>query len=316
MQHRIGSACLAGAFIFAGTSVVAAKVVGQALGPFTTTAISLLLALPLLLMAGRKKLAAHIRGMGRRQWLLAAAQAAFGIFLFRVFLLNGLARTSAAEAGILTGATPAATALMAALILRERVSIPRVAGIACTVAGILVLQGLLLPGALPDASHLMGNLLVLLAALSESVFNILSRVGALRHAANKGSSQDPIVQTALVAAIALLLCLVPSLAENPAPALTVLHPSDWAALAWYGLVSTALAYICWYGGINRCEATVAAAFSGLMPLAALALSVLLLGEKPSIQQWAGGVLVLAGMALSGMKEAVIRKEKPIAENNP
>lgn len=311
MKPWKGAACLAGAFILGGTSVIAAKIIGQGPGPFTIAAVSLLFALPALLIACRKTLAASIRGMGRGQWLLAAAQAVFGIFLFRVFLLNGLARTSAAEAGILTGATPAATALMAGLILRERVGLHRAAGVVCTVAGILVLQGLLLPGALPDAAHLAGNLLVLLAAFSESAFNILSRVGALRQSSGEGSCQDPTVQTALVAAIALLLCLAPAFAENPAPALLALHWTGWAAFAWYGLVSTALAYICWYAGINRSEATVAAAFSGLMPLAALALSVLLLGEQPSLLQCAGGLLVVAGMALAGWKKAAKRRNAPV-----
>jgi drug/metabolite transporter (DMT)-like permease len=55
----------------------------------------------------------------------------------------------------------------------------------------------------------------------------------------------------------------------------------------------------WYCGIRRSEASLAAVFSGMMPLTALALSVLLLGEKPGWQQWAGGGLVVAGMLLSG-----------------
>jgi drug/metabolite transporter (DMT)-like permease len=299
MQNWKGPANLAGAFILAGTSVIAAKILSETLGPFTTGAACLTVALPALLVACRKRIAAHVRSMGRREWLLAFAQAGFGIFLFRLFMVYGLLRTSAAEAGILTGATPAVTALLAGLVLRERVGAARAMGIACTVAGVLALQGMFAPGAGFSASHIAGNLLVLAAALSESAFNILSRAGALRAPSAK-SGQDSVSQAAVVVAIALLLGLVPALLEHPAAALLRMDTTGWLALGWYGLVSTGVAYICWYAGIRRSEATVAAAFSGLMPLTAVALSVLLLGERPGVMQLAGGALVAAGMLLSGL----------------
>ena len=69
------------------------------------------------------------------------SQATFGIVLFRMFLLLGVRRTSTAEAGILTGATPAITAVMAYFILKERLSWLSVFGIAGTVTGIVLLQG-------------------------------------------------------------------------------------------------------------------------------------------------------------------------------
>lgn len=312
MKRFAGAAFLTGAFMLAGTSVVAARYVSGRLGPFTIAAMSLLFALPALLAACRGKIAGHIRRMGPREWLLTLLQAAFGIFLFRMFLLKGLLLTSSAEAGILTGATPAATALLAGLLLKEPVGPARASGIACTVAGVLLLQGILLPGSGFDAAHIAGNLLVLLAALSESAFNILSRVGALRSEKAGTDTQDPIVQTALVSAAAFLLCLAPALLERPAAALPGLNLAGWLALAWYGLFITALAFFFWYSGIRRSEASVAAAFSGMMPLTALALSVLLLGERPGLRQWAGGLLVIAGMLLSGMS-AKTKNSLPIGK---
>lgn len=45
----------------------------------------------------------------------------------------------------------------------------------------------------------------------------------------------------------------------------------------------------------------AAAFSGMMPLTAMLLSVTLLGEAAGWTQWIGGALVMLGMALIGLK---------------
>jgi drug/metabolite transporter (DMT)-like permease len=301
-KNRVqGAAFLFGAFTLAGTSVVCARVVSDNLGTFTITAFSMAFALLFLLPICGKRLMTDIRHMTAGDWLSTGLQALFGIFLFRFLLLNGLMRTSAAEAGILTGATPAITALLAWVLLKERVSIFSLAGIASTICGILLIQGLLTPNHTLSADHLMGNLLVLGAAASESSFNILSRVFAVRSDARQ-HKPSPLVQTTLVAAIALLLCLVPALFEQPAQKLPSIGLEGWLALVWYGVFVTALAFICWYAGISRSPAFMAAAFSGMMPLTTMILSATVLGEAAGWAQWLGGALVMLGMALIGLKK--------------
>jgi drug/metabolite transporter (DMT)-like permease len=285
---------LFGAFTLAGTSVISARLLSGKLGTFTITTLSLCFALLLLLPLCRGRIAAAVRGMPAGEKLRIVLQALFGIFLFRLFLLSGLARTTTAEAGMLTGATPAITAILAVALLKERVRIKSVAGIAGTVCGILLIQGALRGGL--DSSHSLGNILVLCAAACESAFNIFSRVSALK----SGQRQtDPIVITALVSAAALLMCLVPALFEQPLESIPALGIKEWLSLAWYGAAATALAFICWYSGIRRCGAFAAAAFSGMMPLTSLLLSVALLGEKPEWHQWLGGLLIVFGMILTG-----------------
>lgn len=289
-----GMLFLFGAFTLAGTSVISARLLSGRLGTFTITTLSLAFALLLLLPLSWGRLGAAVRRMSAGEKLRIALQALFGIFLFRMFLLNGLARTTTAEAGILTGATPALTAILAVALLKERVRIKNIAGIAGTVCGVLLIQGALRGGL--DSSHFWGNILVLCAAASESTFNIFSRVSALR----SGQRQtDPIVITALVSAAALLMCIVPALFENPLKSIPALGLKEWLSLVWYGAAATALAFICWYSGIRRCGAFAAAAFSGMMPLVSLLLSVALLGEKPEWHQWLGGLLIIFGMVLTG-----------------
>jgi drug/metabolite transporter (DMT)-like permease len=247
------------------------------------------------------KLGQSMREMAKGDWATLFIQALFGIFLFRLCLLQGLLRTSAGEAGILTGAAPATTVLLAWLVLREPVDRVRGLGIISTVTGIIVLQGIFSPDIVFSYEHLVGNILVLGAAVCESVFNVLSRMGSIKAALRTEQVLDPIVQTTLVVALALLLCFGPALTEQPLPGLLSLSITGWAALVWYGVFVTALAFIFWYAGIKRCAASVAAAFSGMMPFTALLLSVLLLNEQPGWQQWLGGLLVVLGMVLTGLR---------------
>lgn len=304
MERFAGVLFLLGAFSLAGTSVIAGRLVTATLGTFTITVVSLFFALIGLLPLCGRQLGKSMRQMAKKDWAILFIQALFGIFLFRMFLLQGLIRTSAGEAGILTGATPATTALLAWLFLREPMDRVRLLGIISTVTGIVMLQGFFSPDIGFSTEHVIGNILVLCAAMCESVFNILSRISSIRASLRSSlvlDPLDPIVQTTLVVKIALLLCIGPALTEQPVAALQSLSIGGWAALVWYGLFVTALAFILWYAGIKRCDASVAAAFSGMMPFTALLLAVLLLNEQPGWQQWLGGLMVVLGIVLTGIR---------------
>lgn len=287
------------AFSLAGTSVIAARFVSGKLGIFTITSISLLFAFLFLLPVCVNKLIDSLRSLSVKDFLFLSLQAVFGIFLFRVFLLNGLLITSSIEAGILTGATPAITAVLAMIILKEPVSAKTLTGIAATVGGIMTIQGLFNINGSFSLGHLYGNLLVLCAAASESIFNIISRIFSAKAELNKNLSVSPPVQTMLVIAIAFLLCLIPALFEAPVQRLSGVGLKEWLSLAWYGIFVTALAFIFWYSGIKLCSAFTAAAFSGMMPFTSMFLSVIILGEQAGWQQWLGGISVLSGMILAG-----------------
>lgn len=301
-ENKKGPLYLFFAFALAGTSVIAARYVSGQLGTFTITSVSLLFALLFLLPFYGSELKKNLPYMAAKDWLMLFFQALFGMFLFRMFLLQGLLYTSAGEAGIFTGAAPAVTTLLARVILHEPFDRNSLAGLLSTVGGILLLQGLLLPGNSFSVEHFWGNMLVLCAAFSESIFNILSRINSLKNTAHPSASTNPALQTMLVSAIAFILCLIPALFEAPLSSLKSLGVKEWLALVWYGVFITALSYIYWYKGIQLCSARTAAAFSGMVPFTSLILSVMILGEKATFVQWVGGLLVILGMYLLGSQE--------------
>src|SRR3546814_16476285 len=81
----------------------------------------------------------------RRDLAAAAVLAFFGAFLFTVLILEGVARTSALDAALITSTIPAATLLLSALLLRERLTLRRAGAVVLATAGIAVI-------ALPDAA--------------------------------------------------------------------------------------------------------------------------------------------------------------------
>ena len=302
-QTAFGKLCLVGAFSLAGSSVVAGAYLTPWLGGFTIAALSLCIAVLGLLPAyGRPALAA-LRGLSAQDYRLLFLQALFGILLFRVFLLLSVSLTNAVTVGMLLGATPAITALLSALVLRERPTRAAALGIGFSVLGIVLLQGVAAGGAFAGMRHAGGGALALCAAASESTFTVLARKQRRAGAQGDRPALHPMVQTLLVSALALLLCAVPAILEQPFAAIAALTGESWLALGWYGLFVTALAYVCFYAGVRRCDGYTAAAFSGMMPLASMLLSLLFLGETVHGQQLAGGALIIAGMVMLGRHAA-------------
>ncbi|MBN1192010.1 MAG: DMT family transporter [Dehalococcoidales bacterium] len=304
-----GPLYLFGAFTLAGTSVIAAQLVSGQLGIFTIAAVSLLFSLLCLLPACSNRLIKAIRFMSAKGWIILFLQAASGIFLFRMFLLQGLLRTTAGEAGILTGAIPAVTAIMAWVLLKEPINKQGLIGIISTVCGVLLIQGILLPYNNFSMEHFLGNALVFCAAVCESAFNVFSRIASTKASFRQREPVSPVTQTAMVSLIAFILCLFPSFFEHPIALLSEIGLKEWLSLAWYGLVVTALAFVFWYAGIRRCRAFIAAAFSGMMPFVSLLLSITILGEYCGWRQWSGCILVILGMILIAGRSAPVKKNR-------
>ena len=124
MNINLGKMYLTVAFILAGSSVVVARYVSGNLQLFTITFMSLAFASITALIFRGKSIFSTIRKLSKRHWIILFLQALFGIFLFRVFLTFGLKYTSAIEAGIVIGTTPAITAVFSRFILKERFNEP------------------------------------------------------------------------------------------------------------------------------------------------------------------------------------------------
>ena len=299
MQQIKGMLFLLGAFTLAGTSVVAARYVTGKLGPYTITCVSLLFAILFLLPLTRWKTVESLFHLTGKDWIYLFFQSVCGVFLYRMFLLFGLLHTSSAEAGILTGATPAITVILSRFLLKEKITSIKLLGIFCTVAGILLIQNIFTSTDHFSMAHLVGNLFVICSATCESLFNTCSKIAVTQKRSGPNTTLSPILQTILVSLIAIVLCLLPASFEQPLALLAQADQTEWFALIWYGVFVTALAYIFWYAGIKHCTLSTAAAFSGMIPFTALVLSVLILKEQTTLQQWSGCILLISSMALIG-----------------
>lgn len=224
-------------------------------------------------------------------WRDAFVLGLLGVALYYVGFYEGLRLTTATRAAVLQAAVPAVTAVLARVISGERQSRAVIAGIVLSIVGVLVVIGGGVRAHVP-ASALLGDLLVLASVFAWSLYTVVAK----RHA-----SVDAIELTTKTAIAGALLLLPAAAIEWLAGLRAAPTPGGWAALLYLGVVSSALAYA-WYGrALRALGAAQVANYINLLPVVAVAAAAVLLGERPDRASLAGGVLVLAGVALGSRR---------------
>jgi drug/metabolite transporter (DMT)-like permease len=84
---------------------------------------------------------------------------------------------------------------------------------------------------------------------------------------------------------------------RPVPAFAQLEPTTWLAVAALALFSTALAYVLFFRILKTAGATNLLLVTLLIPLTAVALGGLVLGERLTPGEACGMLLILAGLAV-------------------
>lgn len=189
-------------------------------------------------------------------------------------------------ASILNATTPLFTFVLAHFLTTdERMSRRGLAGIGIGFLGALALIG---PGALAGLDgRSWGQFAVLGAALCYACAAIYGR--RLRHLA-------PVTAAAgMTTAATLILLPAAALLERPWTASP--DAATWGALLALGLVSTALAYILYFRILASAGATNLLLVTFLIPVAALLLGTLVLGEEITTTALLGMALIFAGLAI-------------------
>jgi drug/metabolite transporter (DMT)-like permease len=285
---------LAFGMITFGSATPVSKIVGGQMPVFVAGLLRVLLGTALLTAAAWGK-RGDLRKLKRADWAMVAAIAVFGMFGFSILMLYGMKLASGAIGATVMSMTPAITALAAILFLGEHPSWRRIGAVALAFAGAAVLQfghGLQSGS---GGSVILGAGLVFGAVCCESAYTLLGQ--------RLSKQIDPVLVAALAAGLSIPLFAVGAAFQWSAFKPGSIDLKGWVALLWYGGGTLALGSWLWYRGIAKVEGTTAAAFMGLMPLSALLLSYLLLGEPFRWIHLAGFATVFAGVLLMSWEHA-------------
>lgn len=207
----------------------------------------------------------------------------FGIGGFGLFSALALLHTTAGRATICVYTMPLWVVLLARFVLHEPLTAKRMCSLVLGAVGLAILAWPLLGG-----GEWLGPLFALAAAVSWAVGTVyLKRIDV---------DAPPITTTTwqLVAATAVSLV---GLVLDPRDSPFEMIGSALVGLAYNALLGTVVAYVIWFGLLQRISAGAAGLGSLLVPLFGVAASFVLLGEIPTIADIAGLVLILTAASI-------------------
>lgn len=191
-------------------------------------------------------------------------------------------------AGVLNATTPLFTLLFAVSTHTERLTVPRVIGLAVGFLGVVVL-------AAPWHDGRVGSsLLGVGAALLASAFYAASYVYARRFLSARQLSPLVLSTGQMVAGAVLLGILAPGVALQP----MALTTSVVVSVVVLGVFGTGVAYVLNYRLIADEGATAASTVTYLLPIVAVLLGLAVLAEPVGWNLAVGALIVLVGVALS------------------
>ena len=213
--------------------------------------------------------------------------------------LFGLRYIGAATAGVIIGASPAITALLSSLLVRDIPFNTVAAGCAVSFAGVALVSGV--GGEAPSGDNpWLGGTLVLLGLVSWALYSIGGRQVMER--------LSPLTVNWTTLLLSLLL-QIPLLWTDQKLLLTgasVVPVSGWVALGYLIVFATALGQQAWLYGVQGVGPSRAGVFVNLIPVSALLLSALVLGEAIGVREIVGIALILAGVWLVGWQSARLK----------
>ncbi len=273
------------AFSLAGSSIVVTKLLSVRVPVFTTGVLSLIAAFLCMLPAQWAK-RRELKQLNQREIGLMLLQALSGIVLFRILTLYGLRYTSAADASIITAATPATMALLSVILLKEKLQLNVILGVLAAL-GALALINIGSLDSSEASTSFFGNLLIACAIVCEVMLTIFRRLTKI--------NISSITNTTLLSLFSIFMMLPMALYELQNYEIQQMNRQDWLAIIYYGSVATAAAYILWGDGALRIPASYTGVACVSMPISALLLSSLILGEILTPLHITGCLLAVAGI---------------------
>jgi drug/metabolite transporter (DMT)-like permease len=206
---------------------------------------------------------------------------------YQFCFIGGVARTSVSNAALIIGISPVAIAVVSAALGRERLHWQHWAGALVSVTGIYYVVG---HGASFAGSTITGDLLVMISVGCWVAYTLGAGRLMSRH--------SPLYVTGITMVIGGVPYVVIALPQLILQEWDRVSAWTWSALGLSALLALNVAYLIWYIAVQRIGPSRTAIYSNLVPIVAMAVAAMWLGEPMTIGKAVGAAAVLGGIALT------------------
>ncbi len=273
------------AVLFWGSSFIATKIALEELAPALIVFLRLISAVIFLaVIAVLLKQDFSINWRKHGSIFLLALISVFHLWL-QVTALN---YTTASASGLIVGTAPIFIALLGALFFREKLTLPKIAGIVIAMFGLVML---ITRGNIFSVELLTnkGDLMMLFSAFIWGVYSIANKKIAL--------SYPPLMMIFYL--FLMMAILIAPFTFGSEALISVLHLSakGWAAVLFLGLFCSGAAYVIWALALRDMDSAKVGAFLYLEPFITVLVAWAVLNESITLLMLLSGLIIIAGVYL-------------------
>jgi drug/metabolite transporter (DMT)-like permease len=271
-----------------GASFIATKIAVGQISPVSVVWLRFAMGIPLIGLAVfmRKQFA----WPKPREWGYFALLGFIGITFHQWLQSNGLLTAQATTTAWIVSTAPVFIALLAWLVLKEKITALQGAGVGVALVGVIVVVSKgNLGNFFAGQFGVIGDFLIFISAINWAVFSILSRRGLKEHPSTR--------MTFWVMTIGWLFTSVAFFSQNGLAEIPHLDSRGWIAMIFLGIFTTGLAYIAWFDALASLPAAQTGAFLYIEPLTSLVVAAIILGEPVTWASLLGGAVILLGVWL-------------------
>ena len=289
-----------------GVNPVAIKIGMQYLPPETFNLARMIIASLIALIA--LALSGSWRRPERHELITLLRITAFGFCLYQILLIAGLQRTTAGNASFIHCLVPASVALLNRLYGLDRLSRPVIAGIACSLAGVL----LIVVGAGKEFSlsgpHLLGSLFIFVAQACYAYYMIAAKELQASHSIYQITAGQMLLTSLLMLPTTFPDILTVRWLDIPAAA--------WGSLLFSGVLGLCLCNFLWIWGAGILGTSRVAIFNNICPVFAVLAGHFALDEPFGPLQSFGALCVFIGVYITRRHRPAAPPVSPHLANTP
>jgi len=283
--------------IFWGGTFIAGKVVARDIGPFSAAFLRFAIASGFLLLFTWKT-EGGFPSIKRGQILWVLLLGMTGVFAYNVFFFKGLKLIDAGRASLIIANNPVFITLFSALIFKEKLNLLKVGGIVISIIGAMIviskgdITGIL------NSGLGWGEFFIFCCVASWVAYSLIGKAVM--------SVLSPLVSVCYSCIVGAFGLFIPACFEGMIHDMFYYSYLEWFSIFYLGFFGTVLGFVWYYEGIKTIGAIKAGQFINFVPISAVLLAFIMLGETITPSLLVGGIFVISGVYMTNSRFVALK----------